>query len=550
MKAPEVMALLHTTSDAELVAACLGGNHSAFEQIVVRYQRLLCSVAYSALGDVRTSEDAAQETFLTAWTKLAELREPDRLRPWLCAILRHKVSHLRRDLAREPANAAEPLEAAGDLPGSEIPAGDAAMQREEQALVWRALATLPENYREPLVLFYREHRSIEHVAAELDLTEDAVKQRLARGRNLLKEQVLTLVEGALARSTPGRVFTVGVLAALPTLSPPAQAAATIGTAAAAVTTAGKGATGLAKVAAFAALLASVTGLVSAVISLRSNLDQARTERERRAVVRSTIGLFVSFALFLLVMFAARFVGARHPAAVPLLGWGLAGLSAAFAVAWSVWLFREMRLARELRSAERQRRPECFVGPAHQVGSAQAEYRSAAKFLGVPLVHLRFATPEAGAAPAFGWIAAGDRAIGLLFAFGGWAVGFVSVGAVSGGVVSLGAISVGVFGLGSICVGFLAIAAVAFGWHAVGSLMAAGWHIAQGPGLAFSNWIAVAPVALARHANDAFAREVFTNPRAETEWLVICVLIVVLSLGPTALYARAVRRRFGSSAPPR
>src|SRR5690349_23139089 len=50
-------------------------------------------------------------------------------------------------------------------------------------------------------LYYREHRSVEHVAAALDLTEDTVKQRLARGRKILQERVLSFVEGALSRST-------------------------------------------------------------------------------------------------------------------------------------------------------------------------------------------------------------------------------------------------------------------------------------------------------------------------------------------------------------
>ncbi len=537
------------TADADLVAATLGGDRAAFERIVERYQRLLCSLAYSALGDVRASEDAAQEAFVAAWTKLGELREPAKLRPWLCAILRSKVSHHRRRLGRDPVGRAEPLEAAEAVADAAPTAGESAMENEEQTLVWRALATLPETYREPLVLFYREHRSIEHVAAELDLTEDAVKQRLSRGRHLLKEQVLALVEGALARSTPGRLFTLGVLAALPSLTPPAQAAA-VGAAAAAATTATKGAGGLAKATALAALLASVTGLIGAAMSLRSNLDQARTDRERREVVRTTAILFLSFALFLALLFAARFVVPRDPAVLPWVAAGHAAAVVAFAAGWSALLFRELRRARELRSAERVRRPECFAAPAHRPGSREAEYRSRATLLGVPLVHVRFATPEAGQGPAFGWVAGGDRAVGLLFAFGGWAVGLVSVGAVTGGVLSLGAVSFGLFSLGAICAGGLAIGAVAFGWHAVGSLSATAWQVAQGPGMAFSQWVARAPVALAPHTNDAVAAQALANPQAEAEWLFVCVLIVGLSLGPTALYARAVRRRLGSSAPPR
>jgi hypothetical protein len=69
-----------------------------------------------------------------------------------------------------------------------------------------------------LVLFYREHQSIAAVARDLELSEDTVKQRLARGRKLLQAQFLAFVEGALRQTTPGKGFTLGVMAALPLLA--------------------------------------------------------------------------------------------------------------------------------------------------------------------------------------------------------------------------------------------------------------------------------------------------------------------------------------------
>ena len=62
-------------TDEELVAQSLAGNRNAFGEIVRRYQTLICSVAYSATGSLTQSEDLSQETFVTAWKQLAELRE-------------------------------------------------------------------------------------------------------------------------------------------------------------------------------------------------------------------------------------------------------------------------------------------------------------------------------------------------------------------------------------------------------------------------------------------------------------------------------------------
>ena len=67
-----------------------------------------------------------------------------------------------------------------------------AISKEEEAILWWSLEHIPQNYREPLVLFYREGQSVERVAEALELSEDAVKQRLSRGRKLLQQQVLPL----------------------------------------------------------------------------------------------------------------------------------------------------------------------------------------------------------------------------------------------------------------------------------------------------------------------------------------------------------------------
>jgi RNA polymerase sigma factor (sigma-70 family) len=73
------------------VAATLTGNREAFSQIVSRYQSLICSLAYSATGSLGQSEDLAQETFITAWKRLRLLREPSKLRAWLCGIARNRI---------------------------------------------------------------------------------------------------------------------------------------------------------------------------------------------------------------------------------------------------------------------------------------------------------------------------------------------------------------------------------------------------------------------------------------------------------------------------
>lgn len=203
------------SSDADLVRQSLAGNRDAFGEIVSRHQTLLCSVAYSTTGSLNQSEDLVQETFLAAWKQLITLREPEKLRSWLCQILRNLTHDALRKQGREPSHHATSIEEISESESPEPTPRDHTVSSEEQRILWSSIERIPEIYREPLVLFYREHQSIEAVAQSLELSVDVVKQRLSRGRKMLHAQVLAFVEGALERTNPGKTFTLAVLASLP-----------------------------------------------------------------------------------------------------------------------------------------------------------------------------------------------------------------------------------------------------------------------------------------------------------------------------------------------
>src|SRR6185312_13708860 len=167
-----------SATDVDLVAQSQRGNRDAFARIVARYQSLICSIAYSFTGSLSRSEDVAQETFLSAWRQLGNLREPGSLCAWLCGIARNLANNAARRDAHEPAHAADPIESTFDATAAEPAPQEQAIGEQEQAILWRAIAHIPATYREPLVLYYREQQSIEAVCAALDLSEDAVKQRL------------------------------------------------------------------------------------------------------------------------------------------------------------------------------------------------------------------------------------------------------------------------------------------------------------------------------------------------------------------------------------
>jgi len=580
-------------ADAELVSQSLAGNRDAFEKIVARYQSLICSLAYSATGSISRSEDLAQDTFLAAWKQLRSLREPERLRSWLCGIARNLINNAFRKQMREPLHRAESLDNAHDAASSESLPSEQAINREEETIVWSALEQIPDLYREPLILFYRENQSVELVARQLELSQDAVKQRLSRGREMLRAQVATLVEGALKRSRPGRVFTLAVMAALPAVVAGSATAAGLGAAGKAAAPAAKA---LFAAGAMGGLLGGLGGLLGGSIGVWASWQTARYQRQRDLIRRSIIISLVGLAIFLTPIIGINYLRTLprdHPLAY---GIGLAAWILSFMVANMIWATRLAlqfrRITAEEIAARTPRLPETPLLRGASRWSSKWEgrqWRSRWTLLGLPLIDINFSSPHVDSAiskvtlsafaarkanTARGWIALGDRAYGILFACGNIAIGGIAIGGLSAGGlaigglaaglvpvggVALGAVALGGFAIGPVAWGGGAIGALAFGGLAIGWLAFGGgafaWSAAKG-GLACAHNYAVGGVAVGNHANDALAREFISGhwffraadwqithvlPKMQRPWFVIGIIAFSLLL-PALMLAVGYRRR--------
>lgn len=324
--------------DAELVAHSLAGDRDAFGVLVERYQSLVCALAYSGCGDLARSEDIAQESFVAAWRQLGQLRERDKFKSWICGIARNLIHNAARRESRAPTL---PLELVAEPMDVAPSPSEEAISKEEEEILWRALEQMPNEYREPMVLFYREGQSVKRVAAALELSEDAIKQRLSRGRALLRGRVAGIVETALQRSGPKKTFAAAVLAALPALAPQGAVAA--------AAVAAKEA-GAAKVAATigtsGAILGPLIGILGGYIGARASIKNTRSARERAFLVKATKGMlayvFGYLAMFGTLVFFGRALWATHPLAM---GVGLGALVLLYCgglIALILWCNRRQR----------------------------------------------------------------------------------------------------------------------------------------------------------------------------------------------------------------
>ena len=286
-----------TTSETGLLQASLAGSTEAFGTIVQRYQSLICGITYSATGDFAKSQELAQETFINAWKGLGQLKDMGKFCSWLCTIARNLVSKSIREKQRDVISEAGPLEHLGNVKSTEPGPIEAAISREQQAVIWGALRQIPEQFREPMVLFYRQQQSIRQVAAGLGLSEDAAKQRLSRGRKLLKAEVASLVEDVLGRTGPKKAFTVAVIAALPALAPQAAAAGV-----AAVAAKGSPAAKVAFTTALSgAVLGPLLGLLGGLFGSWMSIKNTKSSQEKHFMIKCTLAMWCELVVLFLVI---------------------------------------------------------------------------------------------------------------------------------------------------------------------------------------------------------------------------------------------------------
>ena len=325
-------------TDAELISLSRTGDRRAFGLLVRRYQAMISGLVYAACGDLHRSEDVAQDTFIAAWKSLSGLRDAARLPGWLCQIARRRLADRSRSASSTEIHFSHAFES-GQEPTA--PVSDT-ITAEESEFLWKTLSKIPQPYRETLVLFYRQEKSTAQVAAAMETSEASVRQRLTRGRQMLREEIATALERNLARTAPNAQFTSQVVAALPALA--AQTAGLSATAKSAATV--KGGAIMTLLIAWVAPIGLFFGLIFGTIQ---DIRQSKTPRQRRvAKWQNAVMWIIMIAYSIGLNFAVRIAVASH--------WDLASqtnlytiISALFAMSLFGWcVFSRWAMVRVLR----------------------------------------------------------------------------------------------------------------------------------------------------------------------------------------------------------
>ena len=148
------------------------------DSIIDRYQNTVYGLALARTGSRADADDVFQEVFLAYFQSGKTFRDEEHRKAWL---LRTTINQSRRVTSSSWRQKTVPLSEREDVPVQ--------FQDPEENEVWTALQSLAEDYRLPLYLFYFQELSTQEIAKALAIRPGAVRMRLTRGREQLRDKL-------------------------------------------------------------------------------------------------------------------------------------------------------------------------------------------------------------------------------------------------------------------------------------------------------------------------------------------------------------------------
>lgn len=178
-------------NDNEIISKVLRGDHSAYAELVNRYQGYVFTLALRMVKTREDAEEVAQDTFVKAFRYLADFRGASKFTTWLYTIVNNTaISFLRKKKLAVHSLDTEPVFATIDGQDSGF-RSNLVEQKSKQAMVSRAIDMLAPDDAAVITLFYKHEQSLEEIARILKVETNTAKVRLHRARTRLKEKMET-----------------------------------------------------------------------------------------------------------------------------------------------------------------------------------------------------------------------------------------------------------------------------------------------------------------------------------------------------------------------
>ena len=176
-------------TDLELIEACLAGNQDAFAELIARYKNLVYSIILKMTNDSEEANDLAQDVFLKMYKNLASYSPEFKFSTWTMRITSNHVI----DFRRKRKQVVVPLDAAvldpEDGPEAVL------IRKEENEYLQKIIKDLPGMYKIPIIMYHQEGMSYQEISDKINEPLSKVKNRIFRGRKILKALYITNKKG-------------------------------------------------------------------------------------------------------------------------------------------------------------------------------------------------------------------------------------------------------------------------------------------------------------------------------------------------------------------
>lgn len=177
-----------TRTDLEVITSCLNGERDDFAVLVERYKNLIYSIIRRQTRDPDEANDLAQDVFFKIYRNLKSYTPEFKFATWVMRITSNHIIDQHRKKKAETIPF-EPHMAEGANSQAQASPEDEYLRAEATARINKLLDALPEMYRVPVVLYHQEDMSYQEIAQEINEPLSKVKNRIFRGRRLLKEML-------------------------------------------------------------------------------------------------------------------------------------------------------------------------------------------------------------------------------------------------------------------------------------------------------------------------------------------------------------------------
>jgi len=174
-------------TDVELINQCLQGDEFGFEELVNRYKNLVYSIILRQTTSRHDAEDISQEVFLKVYKNLNRYTPEFKFSTWIMRITTNHIIDQHRKKKMETVSYEAYTEEGGTLPGTTPSPEVAYIKQEQTERLLKIISGLPEIYKVPVMLYHNNDLSYQEIADEIGEPVSKVKNRIFRGRKMLKE---------------------------------------------------------------------------------------------------------------------------------------------------------------------------------------------------------------------------------------------------------------------------------------------------------------------------------------------------------------------------